>query len=223
MAKHSAAERAIGTPATSKKTNAALNRAAKEGANGAARYALPADGSIPEFLLVKNRKKPTKAEQARIDAFMGRQSAEPERVDWRKPKGMSWEDWDAVQARRAEEKHARTQERVAELNEKYGRNAKRAIRALRPKKPRREELFAPSAIIRVLVEGNPCKEGSAAHAVFEMYRTGMTVAAFKKATAGACPGKLRPVDYLVYDSRKGRIAVEPAAAPKPAKKGGKKK
>lgn len=56
---------------------------------------------------------------------------------------------------------------------------------------------------------NPCRPGTAAHAIFELYRDGMTVAKFNKVAAGTCPGRLRPVDYLIYDSRKGRITVGP--------------
>lgn len=77
----------------------------------------------------------------------------------------------------------------------------------REKKKARVDLFSPADVITVLAEANPCRPGSAAHAVFEKYQTGMTVAEFDKAVKAACPGKLRPVDYLVYDSCKGRIAV----------------
>lgn len=209
MAKHSAAERAIGTPATSKKTNTALNRAAKEGASGAtAQCAPPADaGPIPDFLLVKNRKKPTKAEQARIDAFTGRPAEGPERVDWRKPKGLSWEEWDAVLEREREAGRAKAEAKRAAKAENA--EERKAEREARPRKPKREDLHKQTDVITVLKRKNPCKPGTAAHAIFACYRSGMTVAQFTAAVEGKCPGKLRPVDYLVYDARKQRIMVGP--------------
>ena len=164
------------------------------------------DISIPDFLLVKNRRPLSKKRRAAVDAWLARGAPSGgERIDCRKPKGLSWDEWDAIMAKQAAEKHAAALARVPLLREKYGARAKRAAR---PKKPRREELFAPDAVITVLAEGNPCREGTAAHAVFEKYRTGMTVAQFEAAAEDVCPGKLRPVDYLVYDSRRGRIAIE---------------
>lgn len=212
-------DRALGLPTASAAFNSALNAAAREGAGE-----MP---EIPDFLLVKNRKKPTKAEQARIDAFMGRQSSEPERVDWRKPKGMPWAEWDAIQTRAAEERRAKTEARVAELKEKYGDRK----RAPKPRKPRREDEYQHGDFVTVLVDANPCRPGTAAHAVFACYRSGMTVAQFIDGAASKCPGKLRPIDYLIYDSRKGRISVgarpptaaKPAAKPSHTTKGRKKK
>jgi hypothetical protein len=55
---------------------------------------LTGDGvDIPDFCLVKNRKPLTAEQQAKLDTQTVKQ--QPERVDGRKPKGMSWEDWDA--------------------------------------------------------------------------------------------------------------------------------
>ena len=163
------------------------------------------DISIPDFLLVKNRRPLSKKQRAAAEAWLARGAPSGgERVDYRKPKGTSWEEWDAITVKQAAEKHATSLARVPTLREKYGDRAKRA---LRPKKPQREALFAPAAVITVLTEQNPCREGTAAHAVFEKYRTGMTVAQFEAAARGACPSKICPVDYLVHDLRRGRIAV----------------
>lgn len=112
-----------------------------------------------------------------------------------------------------------------ETKEFFRRKAEveRSFRPKKPPKPKREDAYKGDEVIGLLVAGNPCRPGTAAHAVFECYRHGMTVAEFAAAAAKACPGKLRPVDYVIYDSRKGRIAVgaagsKPGPAPKPEPK-----
>ncbi len=168
----------------------------------ASKLACPNGGNsldFPEELRVGNRRPLTPEQQARVDATMARSgAARQERTDPRKPKGLSWEEWDAHLAAEAAPK----------------REAAPEARAPKPKrlpKPRREDAYQPADVIRVLAEKNPCRPGTAAHAVFEKYRDGMTVAQFTKAAVGACPGRLRPIDYLIYDSKKGRISVGPGA------------
>lgn len=158
---------------------------------------------IPEELRVENRKPLPPEQQARLSKVMTAAGGGPktERVDHRKPKGTSWEEWDAHMAAEAASRREQSLERVAALRAKHPPKAKRLP------KPRREDAYQPTDVIRVLADKNPCREGTAAHAVFKKYRDGMTVAAFAKAAASACPGRLRPVDYLIYDSKKGRISV----------------
>lgn len=164
--------------------------------------ATPDPLTLPEELRVDNRRPLTPEQQARVDAAMARSgAARQERTDPRKPKGLSWEEWDAHQAAEASSRREASLERVAELR------AKRPPKAKRLPKPRREDAYQPADVIRVLSKKNPCRPGTAAHAVFEKYRDGMSVAQFTKAAASVCPGRLRPVDYLIYDSKKGRISI----------------
>lgn len=171
----------------------------------ASKLACPNDGNsldFPEELRVENRRPLTAEQQARVDAAMARSgAARQERTDPRKPKGLSWGEWDAHLAAEATSKREASLERAAELR------AKRPPKAKRLPKPRREDAYQPADVIRVLSEKNPCRPGTAAHAVFEKYRDGMSVAQFTKAAASVCPGRLRPVDYLIYDSKKGRISI----------------
>ena len=134
--------------------------------------------------------------------------------------------WSAAQAERINRREAEfavagghgpgirfTSKKLKDPDAPAGRAAGAAGRPPRPreekkaKKKTRDCLFSPADVITVRAPANPCRPGSAAHAVFEKYRTGMTVAEFDAAVRAVCPGKLRPIDYLVYDSRKGRIAV----------------
>ena len=72
----------------------------------------------------------------------------------------------------------------------------------------------PEAVIRVLAESNPYREGTAGRAVFAIYRDdGMTVAKFSAAAAGLT-GTRKPVDMLRFDVHKGHVRVEAAAAKK---------
>lgn len=73
---------------------------------------------IPAWLLVKNRTPLTPDQQARLEQVMSQGGHDqPDRVDWQKPKGMAWDDWDRHVADRAAEraaKHAARAERRAE-------------------------------------------------------------------------------------------------------------
>lgn len=171
---------------------------------------LGAELDIPEELRVENRRPLTKEQQARVDAAMAKAGGQRERLDPRKPKGMSWGEWDMHLTSEAASRQEASLKRVAEIRAKHPPKAKRLP------KPRREDAYQPTDVVRILVEKNPCRPGTAACAVFAKYRDGMTVAQFAKAAADVCPGRLRPVDYLIYDSKKGRISVGPAP-------GGKKK
>lgn len=165
--------------------------------------AAPEDSlAIPEYLKVENRKPLTKAQEERLAEARGGTQAQAARRDPRKPKGMSWEEWDAHVEETARSKRAALDARFAGARE--SRAAKQKARVPRP---RREDAFSPDAVIEVLLDANPCRAGTAAHAVFAKYKTGMTVAKFTKAVEGLCPGRLRAIDYLIYDARKGRIAV----------------
>jgi hypothetical protein len=61
---------------------------------------------------------------------------------------------------------------------------------------------AETALITVLVEGNPKREGSQSHLDFAQYHTGMTVGAFCDLI-----GK-RGTPHLVYDAAHGFISIE---------------
>lgn len=63
------------------------------------------------------------------------------------------------------------------------------------------------AVITVLVDGNPKREGSKAHAVFSHYENGMTIGAFADSLAAADLGK-EATPNLVYDSKHGNISIE---------------
>lgn len=163
--------------------------------------AAPEDSlDIPECLKVENRKPLTEAQEKRVAELARKSGASPRKDDPRKPKGMSWEEWDAhlAAASAAPEQAARARAEAREA---------RAAKKVRAPRPRREDAFPPDAVIEVLLDANPCRAGTAAHTVFAKYKTGMTVAKFTKAVEGLCPGRLRAIDYLIYDARKGRIAV----------------
>lgn len=63
------------------------------------------------------------------------------------------------------------------------------------------------AVITLLAEANPKREGSKAHAVFSYYEDGMTIGAFADALAAADLGK-EATPNLVYDSKMGYISIE---------------
>lgn len=159
------------------------------------------DVSIPDFLLVKNRKPLSKKRRAVVDAWLARGgAAATERSEYRKPKGTSWEEWDAHMAKQAAEKHAASLARVSVLKEKYG---DRVARALRPKKLR----VAADWKIIVLVKECPYKSGTAGARVFAKYKDGLSVGSFEQDAAGLA-GRRRPIDMLMYDVRKQYVRVE---------------
>jgi hypothetical protein len=173
----------------------------------------PAKRGIPLFLQTQNRKPLTPAQQAEFERRVAQSAGSThERVktasDYLKPKGMSWDEWDAWWAIREAEKRAKTEARVAELR------AKHPPRERGPKKPR-GIVVEPTMVIKVAVKGNPYKAGSAGNKVFAKYKSGMTVAALEKAAAGLTGGRT-VVDMLKFDVRKGRITLEalPAKSPK---------
>lgn len=59
-----------------------------------------------------------------------------------------------------------------------------------------------SAVITLLTETNPKREGSKAHAAFSNYRTGMTVGEFADAVGKEATG------HLVYDAKHGFISID---------------
>lgn len=76
---------------------------------------------IPDFLLVENRRPAPAGE-----AFAASTPAPRERTDWRKPKGMPWEEWDEHLARTVDQERARTRERIDAMRSKLGVAPRRA-------------------------------------------------------------------------------------------------
>lgn len=77
---------------------------------------LPLVTKIAAFLRVENRVPLTPEQRARLDERMRRvNDGDAARVDYRKPKGMSWEEWDRIEADRAAAKRAASYERIEEL------------------------------------------------------------------------------------------------------------
>lgn len=180
-------------------------------------HAVDAEGDIPDFLLVKNRKPLTKKQKACVDVLFKNAHQDVERVDWRKPRSISWEEWDAHLAREETPKREKSlgPDRRAQ-GKVWGSGQVHQAEEARG----RAERFAPDSIISVLVSECPYRPGSAGAAVFGKYRDGMTVREFEADAAGLT-GKRRPVDMLTYDVGKGRVKVGPASistlAPKPKK------
>lgn len=78
-----------------------------------------ASEGIPKFLLVKNRKPlPAKKAQRLEQVQASLNHGESERVDWRKPKGTSWEVWDAFLQQEADRHRAASLERIAKMQAK---------------------------------------------------------------------------------------------------------
>jgi len=85
-----------------------------------------ADGGIPAWLLVANRQPLTAAQAAKCAAWLagGKVAGNgADRVDWRKPRSLSWDDWDMHLAAQQRATEAKKAERVA------------ALQALPPKPP----------------------------------------------------------------------------------------
>ncbi|MBZ0267898.1 hypothetical protein K8I85_07070 [bacterium] len=79
---------------------------------------VPASGDgldIPEFLLVKNRLPLTPEQHEKLRAQLASVDALPETPDYRKPMGMSAEEWAAHEARRAEERKIKARNRIAKM------------------------------------------------------------------------------------------------------------
>ena len=64
-----------------------------------------------------------------------------------------------------------------------------------------------SAVITVLVDANPKREGSKAHTVFALYRTGMTIKEFADEMDAAGLGK-ESTPNLIWDAKHGFISIE---------------
>jgi hypothetical protein len=75
----------------------------------------PKKEGIPPFLQVQNRRPLTPEAKAKLDETMRKAHPSTERVDWRKPMGMSFEDWDALQNAQALQRNATNQERFTHL------------------------------------------------------------------------------------------------------------
>lgn len=66
-----------------------------------------------------------------------------------------------------------------------------------------------TAVITLLVEGNPKREGSKAHAVFSHYENGQTIADFCAALEATDPDMVKEATpNLVYDAKHGFIEIE---------------
>lgn len=66
-----------------------------------------------------------------------------------------------------------------------------------------------SAVISLLVETNPKREGSKAHAVFSHYEDGQTIADFCAALEATAPEMVKEATpNLVYDAKHGFISIE---------------
>lgn len=66
-----------------------------------------------------------------------------------------------------------------------------------------------TAVITLLVEANPKREGSKAHAVFSHYENGMTIADFCAALEATDPEMVKEATpNLVYDAKHGFIEIE---------------
>lgn len=161
---------------------------------------------LPTFLEVGNRVPLDAAGEARVKALLGRRSDDPNagRVDHRKPQSMSWEEFDAHQAEAAEKKKAAANERIAKMKAKHPELAEGKPK--REPRPTVADRLA-GARIRLVAKDNPYREGTAGHAVFALYRDGMTIPAFEKKAEGKT-GTRKPVDMLMHDVRKGRVALE---------------
>ena len=86
------------------------------------------DITIPDFLLVKNRRPLPKKRRAIVEAWLARGAPSGgERLDYRKPKGLSWDEWDAAQAPIVQLAEERKQTALAKLH---------AQTAAQPKIPR---------------------------------------------------------------------------------------
>lgn len=83
----------------------------------------PEDGSIPEFLLVKNRRPLTPEQQARLNSVM-MPISQSGRVDWNKPKGMSVEEWEGIQAPLREAEEQRKRDRLTALHDREAKTPK---------------------------------------------------------------------------------------------------
>ena len=81
----------------------------------------PKRRGIPLFLQVQNRRPLAPEQRARLDALARSTGASSSgRTDYRKPKGMSWEEWDALEAARVLDKKAASYERINELRARAG-------------------------------------------------------------------------------------------------------
>lgn len=79
----------------------------------------PRKRGVPLFLQAQNRRPLPKALQDRLDASQKKATdSEHERRDWRKPKGISWEQWDVIQGREEAERIARRDEALTRLHER---------------------------------------------------------------------------------------------------------
>lgn len=88
----------------------------------------PKKSGIPLFLQAQNRRALTTEQQAQLDKFFARTGADaPERIDWYKPKSLSWERWDQIQSAAEAKRTARRDEALARLRERE---------AAKPKVPR---------------------------------------------------------------------------------------
>lgn len=159
---------------------------------------------VPLFLQTQNRVPLTSAQQVRWDEkARAAAGGAPDRSDFRKPKGMAWEEWDALEAAAQAIKRAASHERSNELRERKGVvvGAAGAPKAPRVKKP------ALTGYIVVSARICPYRAGSAGAIVFALYADGMTVDEFMKKAAGHT-GKRRPADMLGYDVHKGYVAIK---------------
>lgn len=92
---------------------------------------------------------------------------------------------------------------------KFASETPDAVVAEAPKAPatRGPRGTVETAVITVLVDGNPKRPGSKAAQVFDHYQSGQTIAEFADALAAAGLGK-EATPNLVYDAKHGFITID---------------
>jgi hypothetical protein len=159
-------------PAAEPKPGPSVKRAPRERAK-ATSLELPEDGSIPDFLLVKNRKPLTPEQQAAFDARTRAAMNDDTRFDTRKPKGLSEEKWAEIQTEQAEERKGKAYARLARMHER-----KRQREAAAAERLEQRAAIAETGPQRLK---KPPQEGSRKRMVYEALLKGGEAAALKKA------------------------------------------
>lgn len=94
---------------------------------------------IPLFLQTQNRRAPAPGKLEALRAAWARNRADDPgagRSDHRKPPSLSWEAWDALQRRDADEKKRASLERIAAMRAKKGLSPAGALKEKKEKTPR---------------------------------------------------------------------------------------
>lgn len=199
-------------PAGKPKTEAPTKRAPRAKATKAVSLELPEDGSIPEFLLVKNRKPLTPEQQAAFDA-RARSAPTTTQFDTRKPKGLSEEKWAEIQTEQAEERKGKAHARDARMHER-----KRQREAAAAERLEQRAALAETGPQRLK---KPPQEGSRKRVVYEALLKGGEEAALKKAaTLDLKEGTARSwFGAWARQAAAERATAAPAVKAGPARKG----